>query len=89
MGLESSLGSTPQWGLGRDCNQAQQLQLMMQSVFWANYPVSPDNLVDTGVWIGWLNVEFAPWIYSYSLGKYVYLPESLVGLDGSWMYTPK
>jgi octaheme c-type cytochrome (tetrathionate reductase family) len=75
--------------LGYDEVKAAQLQLMMQSDYWAGYPVSPAMGVDTGSWLGWLSVEFAPWVFSYSMEKYIYLPEELVTENGAWTYIMK
>ena len=75
--------------LGYPEAKAQELQLKMQSEYWAGYPVSPEMGVDTGAWLGWLNVQYGDWVYSYSLGKYLYLPESGVTTSGSWTYIMK
>ena len=54
---------------------------------WHGYPVDADGFVDTGIG-GWLNgfvyVENDPYVYVYSMGKYIY-----VGDDSGWMYVPK
>ncbi|MFO7726383.1 MAG: hypothetical protein R6V45_12625 [Oceanipulchritudo sp.] len=63
-------------------------------------PVDPEgtwkgfSLVD-GFWVrnagqmGWINVEFEPWIWSASLDEWVFLPEdSSPGESGIWYYMP-
>jgi octaheme c-type cytochrome (tetrathionate reductase family) len=75
--------------LGYPEAEAEELQLKMQSEYWGPYPVSPAKGVDTGAWLGWLNVEFAPWVYSYTLGKYLYLPEESLSESGAWIYIMK
>jgi len=54
---------------------------------WAGYPISNDvGDVDTGTWLGWVNVTHAPWIFSYSLSQYMYIEEAGVTDAGSWAY---
>jgi hypothetical protein len=54
---------------------------------WKGY-----ELVD-GFWaenvgqLGWINVEFDPWLWSDYLGEWVYMPEdSVPGTEGVWFY---
>jgi len=57
---------------------------------WAGYAVSPDGRsVDTESFLGWIDVETAPWIYVYAIDGYMYLPEESVGDAGGWSYTLK
>lgn len=65
--------------LGYEPAKAQQLQLMMQSESWVN----------TGDWMGWINVDEEPWIYSADLQRYIYLPASNATQQGGWAYVPK
>jgi hypothetical protein len=56
---------------------------------WAGYPVEGDGVsVNTEGFLGWIDVSQAPWIYSYSLGKFLYLPEDNVSSAGGWAYAP-
>jgi hypothetical protein len=55
---------------------------------WAGFPVGEDDNVDTGSFLGWINVASGDWVYSFSMEKYVYLPESWVTESGSWTYLP-
>jgi hypothetical protein len=52
---------------------------------WAGYSVGEDGYVDTGDFMGFL-YPAGDYVYSVSLGKWLYLPESLVGESGSWTY---
>ncbi|NDV62885.1 glycoside hydrolase family 16 protein [Puniceicoccales bacterium CK1056] len=52
---------------------------------WAGYPVV-EGVVDTGDWLGMLYVGHRPWIWSYSLEGWMYLPVSHVGSSGAWVY---
>jgi hypothetical protein len=57
---------------------------------WADYPVEGDGVsVNTTDFLGWIDISQAPWIYSYSLGKFLYLPEENVSSAGAWAYAPK
>ncbi|MEX0326298.1 MAG: hypothetical protein AB3N33_09450 [Puniceicoccaceae bacterium] len=54
---------------------------------WYGYEVRPDGYVDTGPngWFsGFVWVENDPWIWSVTLGKWVYVPD-----DSGWVYLPK
>jgi hypothetical protein len=57
---------------------------------WAGYEVSDDgSSVNTAGFLGWIDISQAPWIYSYSLGTFIYLPESGVSPAGGWAYVPR
>lgn len=59
---------------------------------WGGFPVQfidNNNYINTESWMGWLIVDQAPWLYSLSLSKYVYIPESLVAPEGGWIFVPK
>lgn len=55
---------------------------------WAGYPVSSAGDADTEGFIGWINVLQDPWIWSYSLSGWMYLPEGNVSESGGWAYVP-
>ncbi|MEX0329840.1 MAG: chondroitinase-B domain-containing protein [Puniceicoccaceae bacterium] len=56
---------------------------------WAHFPVEEDGKsVDTGSFIGWIDISLDPWIYNYALAVWLYLPESLVSPTGAWAYVP-
>ncbi|MCD8481189.1 MAG: hypothetical protein LR015_00020 [Verrucomicrobia bacterium] len=54
---------------------------------WAGFPIV-DGWVDTGDWLGWLYVEYAPWIYSQILNNFLYIPEE-PSAHGVWAYALK
>jgi len=59
----------------------------MAAPTWAGYPINADGQsVDTGSWIGWIDIEKQPWIYSYGLNKYIYVQEQFVGPGGGWIW---
>ena len=54
---------------------------------WAGYLIHDEfGNVNTGDWLGWVNVKYKPHVYVYSLEKYLYLPEYLVDTEGAWTY---
>jgi hypothetical protein len=55
---------------------------------WAGWPMT-GNAVDTGEFLGWLDVSYAPWIWSYNLDGWIYLPEGNVDDNGAWMFMPR
>ena len=55
---------------------------------WSYCP-DKDGYVDTGNWMGWLNVTLQPWIYSYSLKSWLYMAENAMSSHGAWVYLKK
>jgi hypothetical protein len=55
---------------------------------WGGYPVRVDGYCDTSSWMGWLWVAGDPWIWSYSMERWVYCPGETIGQEGAWIYTP-
>lgn len=51
-------------------------------------PVVDDPWVDTGDWLGWIYNEHAPWVYSSSFDKYIYLPDEGTDANGGWAFVP-
>lgn len=52
---------------------------------WAGFPLDEDGWVDTGDFMGMLNVV-GDFVYSFSLDQWLYLPESAVFESGAWTY---
>jgi hypothetical protein len=54
---------------------------------WAGYPIlDAVGTVDTGAWMGYVNVANRPYIWSYSLSTYLYVDEAAVQPGGGWAY---
>ena len=54
---------------------------------WAGFPVSEAGDVDTGAWLGFINVGLGNnYVWSYSLNQYLYIDEAGVSDGGSWVY---
>ncbi len=57
---------------------------------WAGYLIESDGRsVNTGDYLGWIDIATKPWVYVYNLGGWTYLPESHVTETGAWSYIPK
>lgn len=56
---------------------------------WGQWEIPGNGFVNTGDWLGLLNVHSAPWIYSPAQG-WLYFPlEPEAGESGSWVYVPR
>jgi hypothetical protein len=54
---------------------------------WAGYTiVNAEMDANTEDLLGWVNVEKAPFIWSYGLNTYVYVDEATITESGTWMY---
>jgi hypothetical protein len=52
---------------------------------WVDYPwESSSGDVDTGDFLGWINVELSPYLWHYQAQDYIYMPEAFVSETGSW-----
>lgn len=56
-------------------------------VSWAGYDILEDDWVDTGEMLGFLYIGNAPWVFSESMQRWIYLPESHVFSQGAWWAT--
>lgn len=54
---------------------------------WNGFDVDENGYANTGDWMGIVNVTHAPWVYSYDLEAYVYIPDNGVTSAGGWVYT--
>jgi hypothetical protein len=55
---------------------------------WYGYPITDDGVsVDTGSFLGWVDISFDPWIYLYATGDYVYTGAGFSG-SGGWVFWP-
>ena len=56
---------------------------------WGSYPLLEDDNVDTGDWIGWVMVGYAPWIWNYSLNNWIYVPSNSADARVGSIYFPR
>ncbi|NDV63552.1 endo-1,4-beta-xylanase [Puniceicoccales bacterium CK1056] len=55
---------------------------------WGSFPLLLDEYVDSGSWLGLLHVRTAPWIWSFSLSSWLYVP-GITAMDGmGWVFVP-
>lgn len=81
----STAGRTAQfldWGMLTHGLESSGLQ------FWHD-TFTLDGFVDTFDWLQWLYVAEDPWIYSFSLGNWIFMPEEQVSDEGAWVYIPR
>jgi hypothetical protein len=48
--------------------------------------IDGDGNVDTGSWMGYVSVAYAPFIWVYNLNQWIYVEESALGSGGAWAY---
>jgi hypothetical protein len=54
---------------------------------WKGYTLVDEFWAENVGQLGWINVEFDPWLWSTYLGEWVYMPEgSVPGTEGVWFY---
>lgn len=91
---ESSFGSAARFESRHYWNEVQRPQLVIEFTtenmnIWNGYPIEEDGVsVDTGVLLGWINIQHDPWIWVYSLDKYIYIPSDGMLDGGSWIWLP-
>ena len=59
---------------------------------WKGLPIDSLGNAETGTWLGRINVNTAPWIYSYRVGNFLYMPSALeetFHTDSQWIYIPR
>jgi len=60
--------------------------------YWGGYLVETDGTskwIQTGDWMGTLEVTHEPWLYSYKLNHWVWMPEPADDATGAWVYVRK
>lgn len=57
---------------------------------WADYPIDQDTMdVDTGDFLGLINVKYGDFVWSYATESWLYCSEDYVSETGGWVYFPK
>ena len=56
--------------------------------YWGSWPVGDDFWVDTGDWLGWLQVESTPWVWSLDLANWLFLPYDTAQNGMGWGWIP-
>lgn len=66
---------------------AYRLRLWESVDSWAGFSIDSDGRsVNTGGFIGWIDIARIPWVFSYSLQSWIYLPEERITPAGAWAY---
>lgn len=52
---------------------------------WGGLPIV-DGYVDTGSWLGWIQLTETPYVYSLTLNGWLYFPEPETDAPGAWIY---
>ena len=58
--------------------------LSIDCVNWCGFPILGGH-AETGSWLGWLYVAAEPWVFSYALDNWLYVP-SCPDAIGSWVW---
>jgi GH35 family endo-1,4-beta-xylanase len=53
---------------------------------WGKYTILNEVYADTGPWMGWLEVGDKPWIWSLSLGDWLFVPGASADTGSGWVY---
>lgn len=60
--------------------------------YWGGYLVGTDGTskwIVTGTWMGTLDISYDPWLYSYKLKHWIWMPEPAADAPGAWVYVRK
>ena len=55
---------------------------------WHGFPYYDATRVIAEDWLGWLEVSKDPWVWSYGLSTWIYVPAEDAGTAGGWIYIP-
>jgi hypothetical protein len=47
-----------------------------------------DGIARTGSWMGPLQVDLVPWVWSFNLGQWMHMPESTESEGAGWAFIP-
>ncbi|HSH09911.1 MAG TPA: hypothetical protein VK995_05955, partial [Oceanipulchritudo sp.] len=53
---------------------------------WEGYPVDEQGYVNTGSFLGYLQVSTAPWVWSVALETWLYVPPGSLAAGQAWIY---
>ena len=53
---------------------------------WAGYSIESEIFVNTGSFLGYLAINRAPWVWSYTLSSWLFLREESITRAGAWIY---
>ncbi|MEX0323739.1 MAG: spondin domain-containing protein [Puniceicoccaceae bacterium] len=88
-GLDNFIGLTtpPGTTIAEALTTEPLLYIRIERERWGQYPVDgASGIVDTGDFLGLINVSASPWIWSYDLSSWIYFPEENINQNGGWTY---
>lgn len=53
---------------------------------WHGYPLLEGGNVDTGKFLGYLQVESAPWVWIWKTGSWAYIVPDTLDAHGAWVW---
>lgn len=59
---------------------------------WGGFTPVPDPdgiFVDTGSWLGWLDITLRPWVWSYKADSWLHLSEPVAPVQAGWIFIPE
>lgn len=55
---------------------------------YLGWPIVGDVWVDSAGWMGWMQIEYAPWVYVVQLSRWAFIAEDSMTSGGGWVYIP-
>lgn len=56
------------------------------TLHWGGMPADVSGHIDTGAFLGWLNITYTPWLWSYQTNGWLYAPDPGAGFTGTWIH---
>ena len=60
---------------------------------WSGFPIDGNGFVDTATapfaWLGFINVNLAPWYYNFTMDTFMYIPAEPAAGSGFWTFVLK
>jgi S-formylglutathione hydrolase len=81
-------GGDHNWTFWRDASDELiewHYQHFSEAETWKGLPVDENLAVEVPGGLGWINVTFNPWVWSFKLSKWIYLSESWTPEAGGWI----
>lgn len=91
VGLSDGTLTQDDWASAYDSGDKVLSYTITLDEMWGGYVVHAESgikTVDTGTFLGWLEITHDPWVYSYTLERYIFLPEASIEEAGAWSYIP-
>lgn len=73
-------------GWGYTFNQGSETRNTELDSHWGGFSMDSNQDVKTGLFLGWLNVRQAPYLFNYALDTWMYVPQNYVSSRGTWTF---